>query len=88
MRDSTSSWGAWSEPAEENPVSSTPPTSYYDNASSPSSPKGVVPIVAAPPHPAKKVFPGAPLMPGGAEKPQNHHGKSDMDNETAETIKD
>ncbi|PTD06106.1 Nitrogen regulatory protein areA [Fusarium culmorum] len=87
MRDSTSSWGAWSEPAEENPVSSTPPTSYYDNASSPSSPKGVVPIVAAPPHPAKKVFPGAPLMPGGAEKPQNHHGKSDMDNETAETIK-
>ncbi|EKJ71974.1 hypothetical protein FPSE_07828 [Fusarium pseudograminearum CS3096] len=56
MRDSTSSWGAWSEPAEENPVSSTPPTSYYDNASSPSSLKGVVPIAAAPPHPAKKAF--------------------------------
>ncbi|QPC74503.1 hypothetical protein HYE68_005255 [Fusarium pseudograminearum] len=69
---------------EENPVSSTPPTSYYDNASSPSSLKGVVPIAAAPQHPAKKAFPGAPLMPGVAGKPQNHHGKSDMDNETVE----
>ncbi|KAF5577128.1 nitrogen regulatory area [Fusarium pseudocircinatum] len=59
--------GAWSEPAEENSVSSTPPTSYYDDASSPSSLKSVAPLAAAPV--AKKAFPGAPLMPGMAGKP-------------------
>ncbi|KAF5574422.1 uncharacterized protein FSUBG_14052 [Fusarium subglutinans] len=86
MKDSTSSWAAWSEPAEESPVPSTPPTSCYDNPSSPSSLKGVVPIAAAPPHPAKKAFPGVPLIPGVTGKPQSHYGKSNMGNETAEAI--
>ncbi|KAF5671375.1 GATA zinc finger [Fusarium denticulatum] len=84
MRDSTSSWGAWSEAAEENSVSSTPPTSYYDNASSPSILKGVAPLAVAPV--ARKAFPAVPLMLGGAGKPQSHYGKSDMDNETAEAM--
>jgi GATA-binding protein len=81
IRDSSSSWGAWSEPAEESLAYSTSPASYYDNTSSPSSPKGVAPVAEGPA--ASKAFPGAPLVPGVAKKSQ---GKSDMDNETAETI--
>ncbi|KAF5962446.1 ankyrin repeat domain-containing protein [Fusarium bulbicola] len=84
MRDSTWSWGAWNEPAEESPVPSTQPTSYEDNASSTNRLKGVARFPANPAAPA--AFPEGSLIPGVAGKPQSHHRKSEIDNEIAETI--